>query len=215
LALCTQLDVEQKLQWDITAEPDSTVTALIADAQAHIEAEVGRELESDDYLETYDGGRVSIQLKHWPVTAVDTVTEDGTVLTANDDYLIKGGTGRLIRVNASGYQKHWNTYKPQSITVEYTGGYLTGTHDSMLEHLGSLCAEVVARAFKRGADNAAIPAGAAGSIQSVALEGSDSVTYQTGDGSTFSSSGVSGFITLTEDERRQLNRYDRLSFGFA
>ena len=70
MALCTQLDVEQKLQWDITAEPDTTVTALIADAQAHIEAEVGRPLESAARTETFDADRVALLLKYWPVTTV-------------------------------------------------------------------------------------------------------------------------------------------------
>ena len=213
MALCTQLDVEQKLQWDITAEPDSTVTALIADAQAHIEAEVGRTLESDDYTETYDGGRPALFLKHWPVTAITTVTEDGTALVSTE-YLSKEN-GRLLRVGTSGYQLLWRVGKPQSIEVEYTGGYLAGTHDLELEHLGSICSEVVARAFRRGAENAALPAGAAGGIQSVTLEGSDSVTYATGGGTSTLASGLSQFIFLTEDEIRQLQRYKPLPLGFA
>jgi hypothetical protein len=214
LALCTQLDVEQKLQWDITAEPDTTVTALIADAQAHIEAEVGRALESGTRQETFDGGRVALFLKYFPVTAVTSVSEDGDVLTVDDDY-IWNERGRLLRVSAAGYQKMWTTYKPQSIVVDYDGGYVSPDHDVELEHLGSICAELVARAFRKGADNAALPSGAAGAIQSVSIEGSDSVTYATGGGTATLSGGLTQFVFLTEDERRQLQRYRGLPLGFA
>lgn len=216
--LTTQADVEKRLQWDITAEPDSVVTMLIADAQALVEAEVDRPLESDDWVETFDGGQWSLFLSKWPVTAVDEVTEDGTVLTVTDDYLWYP-RGKLIRVSG-GYQTYWRASKPQSIVVEYTAGYLAGEsveHDKALEHLGSLTAEVVARAFRKGADNAAISAGATGAIQSVSLEGSDSVTYATSDGSSFTGGGVGQFVYLVEDEIRQLhlNGYQRPRFGFA
>ena len=208
--LCTQADVEKKLQWDITADPDPTVTALIAAAQSHIEAEVGRPLESDTREETFDGGYSAIFLSVWPVTEVTTVTEDGTTLTATD-YGIKSN-GRLIRLSGD-YRTFWRGYKPQSIVVEYTGGYLAGTHDSELEHLGSICSEVVARAFRRGADSAAIAACAAGAVQSVSLAGSDSVTYATGGEAEFPSLG--NFVFLTEEERRQLGRYRRFTLGIA
>jgi hypothetical protein len=213
LALCTQLDVEQKLQWDITAEPDTTVTALIADAQALMEAEVGRSLESAERVQTFDGGPVAFFLKWFPVTAITEVTEDGEILTSAD-YAFKEN-GRLIRTGTTGYQTYWRTYKPQSITVEYDGGYLTGTHDSELEHLGSLCAEIVARAFRIGADNAAVPAGSAGAVQSVSLEGSDSVTYATGGGSSTFGGGLARFVFMEDDERRQLLAYKGLPVGFA
>lgn len=205
MALCTQLDVEQKLQWDITAEPDTTVAALIADAQALIEAETGRTLESDTRAETFDGGRVALFLKHWPVTAIGQVDEDGTTLTADDDYKFYEN-GKLIRVSG-GYRIAWKTLKSQAIDVTYTGGFLSPDHDSQLEHLGSLCAEVVARAFRMGAQNAALPAGASGSIQSVDLDGAGSVTYATGGGTATLSGGLTQFVFLVEDERNQLNRY--------
>jgi hypothetical protein len=213
MALCTQLDVEQRLQWDITAEPEPVVTTLIASAQAHIEAEVGRPLESAERSETFDWGRVALLLKFWPVTAIDAVLEDGDTLTETTDFLLKN-EDRLIRV-ANGYQTRWRTYKPQSITVQYTGGYLSPDHDSQLEHLGSICAEVVARAFRRGAASAALPPDAAGAVQSVSLVGSDSITYATGGGESFSGGGVSQFVYLTEDEIRQLQVYKRNGHGFA
>lgn len=211
MVLCTQLDVEQKLQWDITAEPDSTVDALIADAQALIEADIGRTIESDDRSQTFDGSTGSLFLRYWPVTSIDAVTEDGTGLTLDDDYKFYEN-GKLIRVS-NGYQIGWKTLKPQSIAVAYVGGYLAdhnAEHDMALEHLGSICAEVVARAFRKGADNAALPAGAAGAVKSVTLDGSDSVTYDTGSATAAVSGGLSRFVFLEADERRQLDRYKDL-----
>lgn len=215
MALCTQADVEKKLQWDITAEPDPVVASLIADAQALIEGEMGRELESAARQETFDGGRWSLFLTHWPVSAVASVTEDGTVLVLNDDYRWYT-TGKVIRVSGTS-QISWRSWAAQSVVIDYTGGYLPGTKE--LEHLGSICAEVVARAFRKGASNAAIPVGATGEIQSISLEGSDSVTYASSSGgtSTITAGGLNQFVYLEQDEIRQLHlpRYTRPRFGFA
>lgn len=209
MALCTQTDVEQKLQIDFDLDDEPVVAALIADAQALIETEVGRPLESDDYTEVFDGGRVHVHVDHWPITEVAAVTEDGDPLTALTDFRWYPN-GKIIRV-AGGYQVAWRTQKTQAITVEYTGGYLAAAgpgHVMALEHLGSLCAEVVARAFKEGVK----PTEAAGLVQSVSLAGSDTVTYETG---VSNLEGVNGFVFLTPDERFQLARYQRFSFGFA
>jgi hypothetical protein len=218
LALCTQLDVEQKLQWDVTAEPDTTVTALIADAQALIESHVGRPLESGTRTDIFDGGRVALFLRTWPVTEITTVTEDGTVLTADDFKWYPNG--KVIRTSTTGSQILWKAYKPQSIEVVYEGGYLAATddlHDIALEHLGSLCAEVVARAFRAGAKNAVVPVSAgAGGVQSVTIDGRGTISYATGGGETLTLEGGLGqFIFLNDDERRQLGRYRSVPLGFA
>jgi len=216
MALCTQLDVEQKLQWDVTAEPDATVTALIADAQALIESHVGRPLESGTRTDIFDGGRVALFLRTWPVTEITTVTEDAVVLAVTDFKWYPNG--KVIRTSTTGSQILWKAYKPQSIEVVYEGGYLAGTddlHDIALEHLGSMCAEVVARAFEIGAENAVVPAGAAGAVQSVHLEGSDTVTYATGGGQSFAGGGLRAFVYLEEHEIVQLGRYRSVPMGFA
>jgi hypothetical protein len=208
--------VEQRLQWDVTAEPDTTITALIADAQALIESHVGRPLEDGPRSEIFDGNRVALFLKFWPVTAITTVTEDATVLTSADYKFY--ANGKLIRTSTTGYQIVWKAYKPQSIEIEYDGGYLAGhddMHDLALEHLGSLCAEVVARAFRKGAASAAIPAGSAGAVQSVSLSGSDTVTYSTGSGESFAGGGLTAFVYLEQHEIVQLGRYRGVPMGFA
>lgn len=207
MALCTQLDVENRLQITFANQPDAVITSLIEDAQAHVEAEVGRTVESAARTETFDGGERTLFLRFFPVTTLTSVTEDGTVLTVDDDFMWYENGG-LIRV-AGDRQVAWKTLKRQAIDVVYTGGYLSPDHDAELEHLGSICAEMVARAFRKGADAASIPAGAAGQIQSVTLAGSDTVTYATGGGEL--ALGFSQFISLLDDERQQLARYKGLA----
>ena len=217
MALCVQLDVEQKLQWDITAEPDTTVTALIADAQAQIEIYVGRSLESANRTELFDGGTMALWPRWWPVTTVNSLTEDGTALVEGTDFMLYERTGKLIRISG-GYQIPWKTLKAQSISVDYEGGFLAAAepdHDLALEHLGSICSEIVARAFHKGAEIAELPAGTSG-IKSVTLQGSDSVSYATEAGSLHSiDGGLAQFVFLTDDEKHQLDRYRRTWLGFA
>lgn len=207
MALCVQADIEQRLQWDITAEPEPVITTLIAAAQAHIESEIGRTVESAARAETLNPSSPTLFLQYWPATTITTLTEDGTSLTEGDDFILEDEIA-LKRVS-DGHQINWQTTKLASIAVAYVGGYLAGTHDSELAHLGSVCAEIVARAFRTGAAAAAAPAGVgAGGITSVALEGSDTVTYSTANGETIETGGgLSRFVHLLEDERRQLARY--------
>lgn len=206
MALTTQLEIEKRLQWDITAEPDSVVTSLIAAATAHMEAEVGRKLESATYTaEVYDP-EYPIRLLHWPVTSVSAVSVEGTALASNEFLFYK--LGRLHRVVAS-QDVSWNSWKRQSVAVTYIGGYLAGTHTVELAHLGSICTEIVARAFRAGAASAAGPAGVGlGGITSVHLDGSDSVSYASASGDTLElGGGLTRFIQILDDERRQLAAY--------
>jgi len=207
LALTTQAEIEKRLQWDITAEPDSVVTSLIAAATAHMENEVGRKLESATYTaELHDPPDGAVFLKNWPVTSITTVTVDGTAV-ASSGYTFYSD-GRLHRTSNS-RDLSWNSSKRKAISVTYAGGYLAGTHTSELAHLGSICTEIVARAFRSGAASAAAPAGIGlGGISSVTLAGSDSVTYATSGGESFElGGGLTRFIQILDDERRQLQTY--------
>lgn len=219
---CTVEDVELRLQ--TTGLDDATVEALIADAQAVMEAEVGRPLESAPRTETFDGGPRTLWLTYTPVTSITSISEDGETL-ADADFLFKSN-GRLIRV-ANGFRRHWATWKPQAITVSYVGGFVAeesesssgsssssgvvdGEHALALAHLRSLCTDIVARAFRKGAEAAAVPASAAGPIQSVSLEGSDTVTYATGGVGLFRQ-----FVYIEDNEKDELARYKNLPVGFA
>lgn len=57
-------------------------------------------------------------LYHWPVTAIASITENGTALTAADYQL--DATRKLWRMDADGNHIHWPVGK---IIVAYTGGY--------------------------------------------------------------------------------------------
>lgn len=203
MALTTQALVEQRLQWDITADPDATVTGLIAAAQDLIEAEFGRPIELANHIETFDGYRVSLWVTHKPIVTVNTLTEDGTALTEGTDFEVYPERGKIIRIFASGYRTYFRAYKPRSIQVDYEGGYQSG--DVRFDAFQNLCTEVVARAFRAGAASAQVPAaaGAGGGIQSVSLAGSDSVTFQSAGGGTMElGGGLSRFVYLLEDEKR-------------
>lgn len=207
MALCTQLQVEQRLQWDITAEPEAVVTQLIASAQALIEAEIGRPVESGARTETLNPDSPVLFLTYWPVTAVTSVTVDGTALAAAEYQFYRNGL--LVRV-ANGHPRGWGITKDQSVVAVYTGGWETG--DVELTHLSSVCADVVARAFRQGAASAAIPAGAGlGGVTSVSLAGSDAVSYGTVGGQTIElGGGLSRFVFLLDSERQDIARYRTL-----
>lgn len=207
--LCTQADVEHRLQAVFLNQPEPIITALIAAAQGHIEREVGRPVEADDYIETYDAPvGPYLWLTNIPVNTITTVVSDGTPLTALDDYSLKASTGRVGRV-ANGYYRFWDTYKPQSVVVTYNGGYTTVPLD-----LRDLCANVVARAFQAGAAYAALPA-SAGSIQSLSLEGSDAVEYAPEAAGGLATDSVTRPVQLTREEVEICRSYRNRRPGFA
>lgn len=168
MALCTQTQVEQRLQINFTDNSDVVCAELIAAAQGHIERVAGRPIEAGAITETFDGPASTLWLEVTPVNSITSVTVDGTALTSNDytytDY------GRLARTSNS-RERAWSTSKQQSIVVVYNGGYQTVPYD-----LQDICANVAARAFAGGAAYAARPAGMEG-ISSLSLSGSDSVSY--------------------------------------
>ena len=168
MALCTQTQVEQRLQINFTDNSDVVVAELITAAQGHIERVAGRTIEAASHTETFDGPASTLWLQNTPVNSITSITVDGTALTSNDytytDY------GRLART-VNSRERNWSTSKQQSIVVVYNGGYMTVPND-----LQDVCANVAARAFVGGAAYAARPAGLEG-ISSISLAGSDSVSF--------------------------------------
>ena len=169
MALCTQTQVEQRLQINFTDNSDVVCAELIAAAQGHIERVAGRNIEAASHTETFDGPASTLWLLNTPVNSITSITVDGTALTSNDytytDY------GRLART-VNSRERNWSTTKQQSIVVAYNGGYTTVPYD-----LQDICANMAARAFQAGASNAAVPAGSEG-IKSIMLAGSDSITFR-------------------------------------
>ncbi len=62
-----------------------------------------------------------LQLSRSPIASLASVTEDGTALIENTDFLKDAARGQLIRLDVNGYPKRWNALP---ISVQYDGGYL-------------------------------------------------------------------------------------------
>ncbi len=66
------------------------------------------------------GGVKPLQLARWPLIAITSVTEDGTLLVQGTDYLVDVANGQLTRLDASGLEVYWH---PLPLTVIYSAGY--------------------------------------------------------------------------------------------
>lgn len=203
MPLCLQADVEKIGQVDFTAEPEPAVTLWIAAATTAIEQFCGRLFEETAATsETVDGsGQTTIRVAGYPVTAVNTVTEDGTALVEGDDYFWYTD-GRIIRSVSGQYDRPWIPYR-QSIIINYDYGWNTTT---VPDDLRTVCANIVLRIFRAGEGWANSPAGAAGNLASLTLEGSGSASWETGDGNTVA---IGNVPLLSGVDRDILNRYRR------
>ena len=196
MALCTQAQVEQRLQIDITNEPDTVITELIAAATGHIERIAERDLEAAARSEVFDPpDNPNLWLTYTPVAVTSTSTPfsvevDGTAL-ASTDYSVDPESGRLTRVT-NGRPRSWSEYKVQSIIVEYEGGYETVPYD-----IQDICARMVARAFQAGAASAAGDV----AVSSIDIDGAGSVEYSD------ASADVSAAPFLTSDEMEAVKYY--------
>lgn len=168
--LCTQADIEKLLQITFGNQPDDTITQAIEQASTIVESYCGQALEESTDTATLEAGRGDtwLFLPRHPVTDVSSVVEDGDTLTVTDDYRWYED-GRLRRMSGD-YETSWSTL-PDAITVEFTAGWSTIPNDVVL-----VTAELAAGIFTKGVVFAAqgpVP------IKSVALDGSDSVSYDT------------------------------------
>lgn len=194
--LALQADLEKFLQIDVTAEPDAAITAYLQSASTIIETYCNRVFASGTVTaEPHDGGGAAVFLRQPPVTAVATVVENAVTLVAADFMFYSDG--RVVRLSA-GYPSVW-FWKPQTVVVTYTGGYMTIPFD-----VRDVCVRIAARAFQSGAAFAASPA-SGGAYQSVTLAGSDSVTFAD---AVSSAGGVAtAAVQLTEVDKEVLNPY--------
>jgi len=170
--LCTQADVEKLLQIDFGNDPDDSVAQYIAQATAAIETYCGQRLEADTGLVvTLQAQTAStwMFLPRFPVTDVTSVVEDGVTLTTSDEYRWYEN-GQVRRVTGQ-FDALWSAYL-DAIVVTFDAGYATVPDDVVLA-----CATVAAALFRQGAAFAAH--GTAGPVSSVALAGSDTITYDT------------------------------------
>lgn len=123
MALCTSADVEGFLGLNLASEDATQLTErYIPYVDEVIKNFIGYDIEYNATIsETFDGENkeYDIFLTHQPVTAVASITEDGTALTQGNsaDYVFYSN-GRLSRVGV-----RWSDAKLQNIVVTYSAGY--------------------------------------------------------------------------------------------
>ncbi len=212
--LVTQAEIEQYVQVDFTNTPEDAVTLWIAAAQGMIESYCHREFDWEaGRTDTIDGrGDRTLRLSKWPVNAVNSVTEDGTALTVNEDYAWYEN-GRLVRLNGSTeWEGYWSTSR-QSVVVDYDAGYSDGGAFDVPEALKIACGMIVGRIFKAGAAWANTPEGSAGPMTQLDLDGVGSVAFGGGTVSPLTvNSGWAGSSAgdapgLTSIEKATVSKY--------
>lgn len=64
----------------------------------------------------------ALLVQRWPIISVASVTENGTALVVNTDYVIDATNGRLLRLSSDGNTRSWCLWP---VIVAYVGGYAT------------------------------------------------------------------------------------------
>ena len=141
-ALATELEV-QRAVWKIsdlqpldtghTEEEQDLLCLLLNAVSDALDRILGGVIERT-YTERYDGGQSWITLRHRPVWAVTQVSELGTTLTPDEDYVVYLEQGRIRRLpswplRAAGARARWASY-PQAVTVTYVAGWATQVRDA-------------------------------------------------------------------------------------
>jgi hypothetical protein len=113
-----------KAELDISgSDSDAALTARIEEVSAEISGECNREnfgaATAEERLSVRCGSKWPLWLRHWPVTSIVGVSEDGTALAA-EDYLL-GEKRQLLRRSAE--TGHLIPWRGSRIVVTYEGGY--------------------------------------------------------------------------------------------
>ena len=204
MGFCTQTDVEELLQVEITgADKIASVARAIAEATAAIQNYTHQEIEqtADDEI-TLDCSGISrkLFLPQLPVTSVALVVEDGEELVegADEDYQL-GQWGILHRVGRA-----WAA-GIQIITVTYTHGHATIPDDIV-----GVCTRAAARVYQAGLRSAEVDA--VPGVQAESL-GDHSVTYSAEGGGGIGEGvmGVSSARMLLLSEKDVLDKYRYVS----
>ncbi len=199
MPIINQLDLENLLQIDVTAEPDSTVTSYLVAAQAAAEAYCQRHFDyATANVETFDGdGREAIiQVDRWPIDTVTTVVESGVTLTVDQGYILYTDRGWIMRTSGGARQSQgWRDHR-RGIVITYDGGYVLeggGSGATTPDDLTLAITRIAGRLFRSGA------APVAGPVSAVTLDGIGSTSY-------------AGTVTLTDlvlldEEKAALDPY--------
>jgi hypothetical protein len=203
MAIILQADLENLLQIDVGAEPDSTVAWYIAAAQAAAEQYCHRHFDYNaGEVETLDGdGQATIiQVDRWPIISVASIVESGVTLTAGTDYLGYFASGTIRRTSGGRIKRAWRN-DLQGIVVTYDGGYQeeqAGDGATAPSDLILAITRIAGRLFKSGAQ----PVG--GVPSSVTLEGIGSIGYAA---SKVTAPVLITDLVLVADEKAGLDPY--------
>lgn len=205
MAIINQLDLENLLQIDVTAEPDSTVTSYLVAAQAAAEMYCQRHFDyATGNVETFDGdGRAAIiQVDRWPIDTVTTVVESGVTLTVDQDYILYTGNGWVMRTAGGARQsKGWRDHR-RGIVITYDGGYVLeggGAGAATPDDLTLAVTRIAGRLFRSGAGPIA-----GGPVSSTTLDGIGSVGYAA---SRVSAPVAVTDLVLLDEEKAGLDLY--------
>ncbi len=192
--LCTIADVAAFLQIAIAAGSTAAARA-ITEASAAIRNYCNQQIdqtEDDEY--TFDVGerQTRLFLPELPVSAIASVVENDTTLTATTDYKL-GRAGILHRVG--------NYWYPgvQTVTVKYTHGHATIPDD-----VKSVCVRAAARSYQAGLSAAQLSGVSGVQAQSI---GDYSVQFGSQTSGSDGMLGASAAPILLPSEKRLLSRY--------
>lgn len=149
-ALVTLADFKTEMGLSGTVD-DAWIELKIAQASAAIASACRRVFVSQDYLETWRLDCVlSLRLSRYPVTAISAVTENGTIVAA-DDRELDGDAGLLWRL-VDDVRTVWRT----KIVVAYTAGYDAAAdpdENPIPADLAGVCVSVVKRLWHQRTAN--------------------------------------------------------------
>lgn len=172
MPLSTVPDLEKFLQVDITDDADAAVLLLIDFADSVITSYCDRRFEPEtSVVEVLDGlGDEVLFLSQWPVTAINSLSEDGSTLVEDTDWFFYED-GRLLRGSPEAIDRlKWSRAR-KNVVVDYDHGFA-----SIPSELQLVSTRLASTMFQAGEAYANAPVGSTG-IKSISLDGSDTVEY--------------------------------------
>lgn len=109
---------------------DTQLTSYVHVASAAAAQYCNRVLVKETIRDRFDidfprlrfGGEKSLQTSRWPVATISSLTENGTTLVKDTDYLCDLPTGVLTRLDTNGDPTTWGQ---SPVIITYDGGYAT------------------------------------------------------------------------------------------
>lgn len=197
MTLCTQTDIESFLQIEFDNDPEPVVDYLIEGSDALVIDYLGFNPEAEDNVAEIHDPTMTINLwvRRPPIRALTSVTLNGDTVDgdAYTTYLQGEDRSGLIRRVDGG---RWNG-NPRGITVTYDAGF-----DPVPFSIRDASVRIASRAFQQGVAFAA--AGAMPGVRSIALAGSDSITW-----SESADDVAKGALELGPAERSMLSPYKK------